>query len=156
MHFYLLNNAVAFFSPHEHVLEAPRFSAPMGCYSIFKFSIPLNTCLVSHPSANCSQSCFFLSSFFSPGGSFFGGSVSLLPRFYSILIFSINFNIWMASHPSANCGPSCLTWVILRELMFPTWYSIFLSSLLKRTFHENTVLKNLLYALESRTQKCLI
>ena len=29
----------------------------------------------------------------------------------------------MVTHPSANRGPSCLTWVILRELVFPTWYS---------------------------------
>ena len=45
------------------------------------------------------------------------------PRRMSLSIlgfYSIHFN--MVTYPSANGGPSCLTSVILRELVFPTWY----------------------------------
>ena len=36
-------------------------------------------------------------------------------------------NPWMVTHSSANRGPSCWTSVILRELVFPTWYSNYCS-----------------------------
>ena len=36
--------------------------------------------------------------------------------------FTVFFTTASTSTPSANHGPSCLTWVILRELVFPTWY----------------------------------
>ena len=69
----------------------------------------------------CCKECFFFFSFFCLR-SFLGGPVSPLLRFYCILHYSSHFNTWMVTHPSANHGPSCLTSVILRELVFPTWY----------------------------------
>ena len=41
-----------------------------------------------------------------------------------LLYFSLQhpLHTWIITHPSANHGPSCLTSVILRELVFPTWY----------------------------------
>ena len=51
------------------------------------------------------------------------------PRFlhswdYTVQYFSLQYPLhtWMVTHLSANHGPSCLTSVILRELVFPTWY----------------------------------
>ena len=47
---------------------------------------------------------------------------SPLLGFYSIIHYCIHFNTWMVTHPSANHGTICFTSVILRELVFPTWY----------------------------------
>ena len=54
-------------------------------------------------------------------------SFSWRPRFSTpeiLLYFSLQhpLHTWMVTHPSANHGPSCLISVILRELVFPTWY----------------------------------
>ena len=43
---------------------------------------------------------------------------------WDFTVFSLQhpLHTWMVTHPSANHGPSCLTSVILRDLVFPTWY----------------------------------
>ena len=48
-------------------------------------------------------------------------------RFWDFTVFvatASTANPWMVTHPSVNRGPSCLTSVFLRELVFPTWYSL--------------------------------
>ena len=42
--------------------------------------------------------------------------------FYIIFNIRIHFNTGLVTNPSANCVLSCFTSVILRELVFPTWY----------------------------------
>ena len=56
-----------------------------------------------------------------------------------LLYFSLQhpLHTWIVTHPSANHGPSCLTSVILRELVFPTWYC--------RSLSANFVLINVLF-----------
>ena len=66
--------------------------------------------------------------FFWGGEGFQYRSLNWRPRlstpaiFYCIFSYSFHFTTWMVTHPSAIHGPSCLTSVILRKLVFPTWY----------------------------------
>ena len=65
-------------------------------------------------------------------------SANFLYMFFCCLMsFYWSPRFYMVTHPSANHGPSCLTSVILRELVFPTWYC--------RSLSANFVLINVLF-----------
>ena len=62
-------------------------------------------------------------SIFSPSWVFIGVPVSPLLRCYCIFPYSIHFSLeWSPIQVLTMHGPSCLTSVIIRELVFSTWY----------------------------------
>ena len=65
---------------------------------------------------------FFIKYFFLPQKFLLEAPFLQSSDFYCIFHYSNHFNTCMVTHPSTNHGPSCLTSVILRELVFPTWY----------------------------------
>ena len=63
-------------------------------------------------------------------------------NFLVTLYFSLQHPLHTWIHPSANHGPSCLTSVILRELVFPTWYCRSLFFSYRKTFESCLIKKN--------------
>ena len=103
--------------PAPRPAPAPGSSPPPPLHLILNnIDLLINSSSVAEPVR-------FRSAPVSGSGVFVGGPVSPPLRFYSIFHYSIHFNTWMVTHTSANHGPSCLTSVIIRELVFPTWYS---------------------------------